>query len=248
MTEIVQGVRRAAVAGGGPGRGGRPSVPGHLPPPGGRAAAGGVHRHALQHRLLRALPGQLHGRTGLRVPRLEHPVPRQRGALPARPRAGRDRRRGALAARAGRGRTGRAAGQLRRRLADGGVPVAGGGAQRPAGRRDAAAAGHRGPAAGRPVRGAGRALGPAGGPDGLARRRQSTDERDPLSARSGAGPVRPGERAAVQRRSSSSVTGPRSAIATSASPTGRWPSWTGWPGREPATGCSRSRAAGPTCG
>ena len=70
--------------------------------PAGAAADGGVHRHALQRRLLRALPGRAAGRAGHRVPRLEHPLPRQRGLLPARARARRHRRRRALAARAGR--------------------------------------------------------------------------------------------------------------------------------------------------
>jgi hypothetical protein len=63
--------------------------------------------------------------------------------------------------------------------------------------------------------------------------------------------VRPvaGTRATARRsaRTSSGATGPRSATATSASPAGRWRSSTGWPGRGPGTGCSRSRAAGPTC-
>jgi hypothetical protein len=65
-------------------------------------------------------------------------------------------------------------------------------------------------------------------------------------------PIRPSTRSAraTARRSartSSAATGPRSATATSASPAGHWRSWTGWPGRGPGTGCSRSRAAGPTC-
>ena len=46
-------------------------------------------------------------------------------------------------------------GQLGRRIADGGLSVAGGRAERDAGRRDAAAAGDRGPAGRRPVHRAG---------------------------------------------------------------------------------------------
>ena len=70
--------------------------------PAGRRPDDGVHRHALQRRLLRALPRRAPRRPWLRVPRVEHPLPRRRGVLPARPRAGRDRRRRPLAARAGR--------------------------------------------------------------------------------------------------------------------------------------------------
>ena len=88
-------------------------------------AQGRVHRHALQRRLLRALPGRAAGRARHRVPRVEHALPRQRGVLPPRARARRHRRRRALAARAGRRRHRRDPRQLRRRLADGRVPVAG---------------------------------------------------------------------------------------------------------------------------
>ena len=78
---------------------GRAPVPGHLLPRRGPQAEGGDDRHPLSDRLLRALPRGLHGHPRRRLPRLEHPVPRLREQLPARPRAGRHRRRCPLAAR-----------------------------------------------------------------------------------------------------------------------------------------------------
>ena len=185
-----QGVRGPAVTGDRPGRRGGHPCQGIYHRPAGAQPDDGVHRDALQRRLLRALSRQLPGRARVRLPRLEHAVPRQRGALPARPRARGDRRRSPLAARAGRGRPGGAARQLRRRVADGRLPVAGRRAERHAGRRDAAARRHRGPAAGRPVRRARRALRPAGGADRLAG--PVGDRRaDPLSADPALDPFNP---------------------------------------------------------
>ena len=242
-----QGVRRAAVTGHRPGRSRRPPVPGHLSPPGRRRAEDGLHRHALQRRLLRALPGLVHGRARLRLPGLEHALPRERGPFPARPRAGRDRRGRPVAARAGRSRAHRAARQLRRRLPDGGLSVAGHRAERQAGRRDAAAGRDRGPARRRPVRRAGRPLRAARGTDQLAR--SLGDRRDrPARRRPGPRPVQPRERPAVQRRNSSGATGPRSATGTSGSPTGPWTSWPRWTGPGPGTACSTCTGPGPTCG
>ena len=106
------------------GSGGHP-VPGAVPPRGGPQAEGGDDRHPLSDRLLRALSRRLHGHPRHRLPRLEHPVPRLREQFPARPRPGRHRRRRPLAAR-GPGRGNHcAAGQLRWRFADGGLPGTG---------------------------------------------------------------------------------------------------------------------------
>ena len=108
-----------------PRRFGRPSVPGRLLPGRRPQAEGGDDRHALSDRLLRALSRRLHGDPGHRLPRLEHPLPRKREQLPARPRPGRHRRRRPLAARGAARGNHRAAWQFRRRLADGRLPGAG---------------------------------------------------------------------------------------------------------------------------
>ena len=181
---------------------------------------------ALSDRLLRALSRRLHGHPRHRIPRLEHPFPRLREQLPARPRAGRHRRRGALAAR-GSGRGNRcAAGQFRRRFADGRLPGAG---RRPA----------RHAAGGHAARGRADELPPADGyvasaahpgrPDVLTawmdavRRRRERPHRN----RSRPRPVRRTQRSAVQLRSSSSATAPHRSPATTPSPTGPKPNSNG---------------------
>ena len=129
---------------------------------------------ALPDRLLRALPRRLHGHPRHRLPRLEHPVPRIREQLPARPRAGRHRRRRALAAR-GAGRGNRcAAGQFRRRFADGRLPGAGRRPARDPAGGDAARGRPRRPAAGRRLRRQRRAPGSPRGADRVDGRRPSS--------------------------------------------------------------------------
>ena len=188
--------------------------------PAGAATEGGVHRDPLQRRLLRALPRRAAGRARHRVPRLEHPLPRQRGLLPPRARARRHRRRRAVAARGGRRRRRRDRRQLRRRLADGRVPVAG---DRPVDRADRRAAAPRRGArpARRPTstsRSTRTPVGPRCSPRGWTRRSPTRPTRSRWTRPSTCSTPRTVRRT---HRSSSSATGPPRWPATTASPRGR---------------------------
>ena len=243
-----QGVRGPAVTGDRPGRRGRSPVPGHLPP----ARPGDAGRRRSSPRTTTSTSpsttspaylaergfGFLGWNTRFRGNEahflLDHALAEIGVGRP-------------LAARAGRGRAGGAARQLGRRVADGRLPVAGRRAERRAGHRDAAAARHRGPAAGRPVRRAGRALRPARGADRLAGPVGHRRAR-PAVGRPGARPVQPGQRAALQRGLPAPLPRRPAGAQRADHRLGARRAGRAAPARGPGTGCSPCPAAGPTCG
>ena len=113
------------LAHGGPKRCWLPAVPGPLPHAEGRASEDRLHRQPLQRGFQRALSGRVPGEARVRLPGLEHPLPRQRDLLHARARTDRHRGGRALAARRGRHRASRPDRQFRWRIADGRLPVPG---------------------------------------------------------------------------------------------------------------------------
>ena len=93
-----------------------------------------VHRDPLQRRLLRALPRRATGRARLRVPRLEHPLPRRTRRTSCSTTRWPRSASACAGCASSRGRAGRPARQLRRRVADG-APTS----RRPSSRTSAAA-------------------------------------------------------------------------------------------------------------